>query len=328
MKTRRRITAGPIPRLSKPTSEEAPGPAVEGSLVRRILCPIDFSEFSLAAAGEAVALARLWKAQLTTLFVFPPAAASGEDPSERLAPIPDTSVRSVVAKDMQDFLLPAGAADLPVRHSFKAGDPARSILDEAAALPADLLVMGTHGRSGLERWVLGSVTDRVLRQAPCPVLTVSRPAAGTPVSAPLTGILCAVDLTETSEMTLGYALALAQKADVPLTVVHVVEGITEASAPVPYGVSQHGLHRETEARDCLRRAVPSAAGSRVEEVVVTGRPYREILRLAVERGTGLIVVGTHGPDPIDRMFFGSTADHVVRGAPCPVLTVRPSPTQS
>ena len=323
MRTRKRMTAGTIPRKAKSIPDAAPVAAAEGPQIQRILCPIDFSGFSLRAAENALALARLWKAEITALFVFPDAAAPGGEAAEGPSPLPDAGIRSVVAKDMQEFLRPAGAARLPVRYCFKAGDPAREILAEATAQRADLLVMGTHGRSGFERWVLGSVTDRVLRKAPCPVLTVSRPADG-PDQVPAKRVLCAVDLSETSERTLAYALALASKAKAALTLVHVVEGITEAMAPVPYGVSQYGLRLEAEARERLRRAVPSQAGCRVEEVVVTGKPYREILRLAAERGASLIVVGTHGPDPVDRMFFGSTADHVVRDAPCPVLTVRPS----
>ena len=319
MRTPKRMTVGTIPRKAKPVSGGAPEPAVEPPQIRRILCPIDFSEFSLRAAENALELARLWSAEITVLFVFPALPADG---AEETSPLPEAGIRSVVTKDMEEFLRPAGTAGLTLRYGFRVGDPAREILAAASALRPDLLVMGTHGRSGFERWVLGSVTDRVLRKARCPVLTVSLPANG-PDQVPAKRVLCAIDLSETSERTLAYALALASKAKAPLTVVHVVEGITEATAPVPYGVSQYGLRLEAEARERLHRVLPSSAGCPVEEVVVTGKPYREILRLAAERGASLIVVGTHGPDPVDRMFFGSTADHVVRDAPCAVVTVRP-----
>lgn len=320
MTTGKRMTIAAIPRKAKSASQAAE-PVLEGPQIKRILCPIDFSEFSLRAAENALALARLWNAEITTLFVFP--APAGADGGDGESPLPEASIRSVVAKDMEEFLRPAGAAGLPLRYSFRVGDPAREILAAASELRADLLVMGTHGRSGFERWVLGSVTERVLRKAPCPVLTVSRPDSGSD-QAPPKPLLCAVDLSKTSERTLGYALALAHKAEAPLTLVHVVEGITEAIAPVPYGVSQYGRHLEAEARERLHRALPATATGPVEEVVVTGKPYREILRLAEQRRVGLIVVGTHGADAVDRMFFGSTADHIVRAAQCPVLTIRPS----
>ncbi len=296
-------------------SEHA-GTRKEPVSIRRILCPVDFSEFSRAAVAQATVLARASGAEITALFVFPfvppPVldAAGVPTPAE-----PDMGVLSAVAADLSEFLRPIRKAGLRVRLRLKTGDPARQILDHARLAQADLVVMGTHGRSGFERLVLGSVTDRVLRKAACPVLTVSRPAKGSEEPRPVARILCAIDLSESSTTTLAYALSLARSTGAALTLVHVLEGIV-------LGSSRELL--EAEARQRLREAVTADGPPPcpVAETVVAGKPYREILRLAAEREADLIVIGSHGRDAEDCAFFGATADHVVRQAPVPVLTVR------
>lgn len=287
------------------------------SPVRHILCPIDFSPFSRRAMERAVVLARACKADITALFVFP------LDPLPRegrayLPPAvaPDDGARAAVAADLEPYLRPARQAGIPVRTVTRAGDPAKEILEQARDIPvpADLIVMGSHGRSGFERWVLGSVADEVVRTAPCPVLTVSlqndAPGAATD---PVDRILCAVDLSVASDATLEYAFALAQATGAELTLVHVIEGMTDESARAANSFAHDRLYQAAQ-----RASMPRG----VRHKVVAGKPYREILRLAEEQSAHLIVIGTHGANPVDRMFFGSTADHVVRAAACPVLTVR------
>ena len=289
--------------------------------VRRILCTIDFSDFSHGTVAHAVALARVFNAELRALFVFPLALSpkAGVSSATGLDGI-DPGVRSVVAQDLTELFRPAGTAGVRVEVCLKAGDPVAEILKAAHEVPADLIVMGTHGRSGVKRWVLGSVADQVLRDAPCPVLTCSPPghertASGAKSTAP---ILCAVDLSDSSRQTLEYALLLARKTAAPLTLLHAVASAGEA---VPYGTVE--ASRVAEARKRLHELVPEEAQARIETVVVTGTPYREILRTADEQNVGLIVVGNRGRHAPGRTLFGSTADHVARGAQCSVLTIPP-----
>jgi nucleotide-binding universal stress UspA family protein len=280
-------------------------------LVRRILCPIDFSDFSPAAAGQAALLASGTGARVTAMFVFPiPTAwmASGSPPAE-----PGSSVKSVVAQDLATLFRTAGDHPTPVDVLIRTGDPAREIVAAADRLRADVIVMATHGRSGFDRWVLGSVTDKVLRRATCPVLTVS-PSAGAPEGAhprPNGRVLCAVDLSRASRRTLSLAVCLARWMRARLTALHVVEGV-----PV-----RAGRTAQASARRRLQQEVAAAGGEAAETLVRAGRPYREILRAARERGAGLIVVGVHGDDAEDGRFFGATADHVVRQSTVPVVTV-------
>jgi nucleotide-binding universal stress UspA family protein len=213
------------------------------------------------------------------------------------------------------------------------GNVAAEILDEAKAQTSDLIVMGTHGRSGFERLVLGSVTEKILRKATSPVLSVPRDVAeAAPIPSVLfRDILCAIDFSDCSMHALNYAMSLAQEADAHLTVVHVMEPppgfSTDADATIPgwkRSLKEYVAAAEEECRVRLENAVPESvrAYCAVESILTAGKPYREILRIATERRIDVIVIGIHGRGAADLLFFGSTAQHVVREARCPVLTLR------
>jgi nucleotide-binding universal stress UspA family protein len=194
--------------------------------------------------------------------------------------------------------------------------------------------MGTHGRSGFERLLLGSITEKVLRKATCPVLTVPRrhPDAVPATPVLFKQILCPVDFSDCSMQALNYAMSLAQEADAHLTVVHVMAYGLDAT-PDMYdtvitddrlSLADYRMRREEDARQRLKEAVPQtvAAYCRVDTMVSSGKPSREILRIAAEQQTDLIVIGVQGRGAADLMFLGSTTNHVVRAATCPVLTLR------
>ncbi len=132
--------------------------------VRKILYPTDFSSYSTQAYFHAVALAENHRASLTVVYVFKPEA--GERPD-------DAATRKYWRAQLEQ-IRPANP-DIPVHHAFLEGDPPTEIVRFARDAGMDLIVMGTHGRSGAERLVLGSVAERVLRDAPCSVLVVKLP---------------------------------------------------------------------------------------------------------------------------------------------------------
>jgi nucleotide-binding universal stress UspA family protein len=236
---------------------------------------------------------------------------------------------------MKGFIETESAPGVPMEPLIREGDPVSEILSQATDMKADLLVMGTHGRSGFERLLLGSVTEKILRKASCPVLTVPRRHPDVVPASPVLfkQILCPVDFSDCSMQALNYAMSLAQEADGHLTVVHVMGDDPEVS-PDAYGaISINDLEslagfrrrREDDARRRLSEAVPEAVATycSVETMVSSGgKPSREILRIATERQTDLIVIGVQGRGAADLIFFGSTTNHVVREATCPVLTVR------
>jgi len=279
--------------------------------IRRILCPVDFSGWSRAAVERAVALARPTKAEITGLFVLPVVSPiAGEVPSGSCSLEADANMVSALAEDLEAFLRPAQDEGLSVRVCVKRGDCVAQILEQARETDADIIVMGTHGASGLERLVLGSVTRNVLRKAPCPVVTVSLPSVSrTPRTGAAIGrMLCAVELSESSADTVSYALSLGRSTGAEVTLLHVLKRVRGVAA------------RARRAADVRRRLHAAALadgepGCPVEEMAVFGPPHREIVRMAEARPAGLIVLG-------NSLRPGSIAARVAREATVPVLTIR------
>jgi nucleotide-binding universal stress UspA family protein len=165
---------------------------------RRILCTTDLSGPSTRALTYAAAVARSYEAALTVLYVvatFDPVPASAGGP-DGAVPMGYPASREEILGDVRRVVESAGAGSLDPALAAEAGDPFRTIVDQAVARSADLLVMGIHGRSGFERVVIGSVVEKVLRTAPCPVLTVPSEARGTvPAEVRFESVLCPMDFS-------------------------------------------------------------------------------------------------------------------------------------
>lgn len=301
--------------------------------IKEVVCPVDFSEFSRRALHHAVTIAKWYGSHVSVLYVYgvglPPAAFAPGPAAEALPPAvltPQTSAQLLA--ELKGFAEREQRQGIPMDFLVTDGNIAREILIQARALHADLLVIGTHGRSGFEHLVLGSIAEKVLRTAECPVLTVPREAPDAVQAVPrlFHEILLAVDFSDASTRALEYALSLAQEADAHLTLLHVIELPQSGEGFMPAGFDLASYLRDlsTSFRDRLRSAVPESTRvyCHVEERVEVGAPYREILRVAAEQRVGVIIMGAHGHNVLDRMFFGSTAQHVVRQAHCPVLTLR------
>jgi nucleotide-binding universal stress UspA family protein len=290
--------------------------------IARVLCPIDFSEFSRRALDHAAAIAGWYGAGLTVLHVVPIRAAMDVP----VTPMTDQE-RPQKISDVGRFIgyLPSTiAVDCQVH---EASDIHREILRHAKSLPADLLVMGSHGRSGFERLLLGSVTERLIRQAPCPTMVVPRAAPDVPVDEPVQfrRILCPVDFSDVSVRALAYAMSLAGEGRAQVTLLHVIEVPPELRAnPLAEGfdVDKVRAAADTDALKRLSELVPAFAGScSMKTVVREGSPYREILKTAAARAADLIVMGVRGRGAMDLMLFGSNTARVSRAATCPVLIV-------
>jgi nucleotide-binding universal stress UspA family protein len=299
--------------------------------IRRILCPIDFSDSSRRALDHAIAIARWYGASLTVLHVFPSAQAAAVGPGPVVfEPILMSPVeRDKLLADTQAFAATESAPGVTIEPRVREGAVVAEILDQAAAMKADLIVLGTHGRSGFERLVLGSVAERVFRKATCPVMTVpAKLPDAVPAGPVLCGrILCPVDFSESSLHALKYATSMAHEANGQLTILHVVAHELEYTGDIEYAtgmtVGDFLKEREESLRRRLAEAVAGASEfCTVHSCMTHGKPWREVLRIAAERQSDLIVMGVQGRGAADLMLFGSTTQHVVRGALCPVLTLR------
>lgn len=306
--------------------------------ITRILCPIDFSEVSEHALEQATRLAGWFEARLTVLHVFnqvflpvPGLAMPGYGADLAASPEEQQRVRT----DLERFVAPSRRAGVAIDVVIEQGAPVHHILSVARALPADLIVIGTHGVSGFEHLMLGSVTEKVLRKAACPVLTVPPRATGSE-AVPFKHVLCAVDFSESSMAALGAALAVAQEADAELSILHVLDWPVEETPPAAVSAGEPTLSAAVFDLAAYRRTLEADAGVRLAALVpesarewctprthvAHGKPHVELLKAAAEMHADLIVLGVRGRHPIDVMVFGSTANQVVRQATCPVLTVR------
>lgn len=286
-----------------------------------VLCPVDFSDCSRHALDYAAALTRSYGGTLTVLHNMQ-AIALATDPMLGSVVLPTAEDLDRAGKNLRDFVADE-AAGLTIRTEVREGNTVAAILEMAEALPADMLVLGTHGRRGFERFLLGSTTERLLRRAACPVLTVPPRAPDAPQRGPVAfqRILCAMDFSASARAALVYATSLARDMGATLTLMTVIEPM-----PVPDALSlatgtapdfEEAARAATEAR--LRDVAPTDVPN--VQVVVVGKPYREILERARADAADLIVIGVHGGGALPG-FLGSTTNHVVREASCPVLSLR------
>ena len=287
--------------------------------ITRILCPTDFSQCSRQAWLRAVGIAKTQGAAITVLHVVPPVASGdGAGEHQRLLRMLD----EFVSIDADGLSIETVIVEAPAAHE--------EIVAQGDRRRADLIVMGTHGRSGLNRLLLGSVAERVLRTARQSVMTVGLPADGCPTAArDFTRIVCGIDFSECSVRGLEYALTLAKDPAAHVTAVNVLEWMPVGYDPLIGTPDFGGYHCAVEqaAREHLHQIVKGfeATGIGIEEIVVCGRPHRALLALAQQQTADLIVIGAHGRNAIDRLLFGSTAEPVVRHASCAVLTVHTVP---
>ncbi|MGE3491080.1 MAG: universal stress protein [Vicinamibacterales bacterium] len=292
-----------------------------------VLCPVDFSETSVRATTYAMAFAGWYGAGLTLLHVVPTLDAAiepvvGLDEAERILL---AASRSDVLAELRRLAGPAVEGDRTTLIA-DSGLVHATILRHAASLPADLLVMGTHGRSGFSRLFLGSVTERVLRNAPCPVLTVPpAPSTGAPLPVVFKNILCGVDFSPASIAALQWALELGRQSGGRVTVLHAIEFLHEKE-PSPFlDLDLAKYHRQAikRAGEWLheRLAGEPQTWCAIDEVVAVGRGAELLLSRSADGGADLIVMGAQGAGGIELMLSGSTSQPVLRGATCPVLSV-------
>jgi nucleotide-binding universal stress UspA family protein len=298
--------------------------------IRRILCPVDLSALSRHALDHALAIAAWYEARVTILHVHSTPQSlivPSTGISEGLDALPLVPKPAEIVDEIRRFSDLTGSATASRAEVLVVdGNPAKEIVSLAERLPADLLVMGTHGRSGFEALFLGSVTEKVLRSTHVPVLTVPPPVEQVGSVAYKT-ILCPIEFSDPSTRALEYALTLAEETGARLILLHVVEHVVDASQlreVSHFTILEYQRHVEEDARARLRSAVPEEARVWCTPVerVMSGKAHRSILQVAKEENVEVIVMGVHGKGALNRRLFGSTTHHVIREARCPVLTLR------
>jgi nucleotide-binding universal stress UspA family protein len=299
--------------------------------IPRILCPVDFSEPSLRALQHAATLAGWYQSALTALYVDAalPIDAAADVGTFAIAPttVLEAARSTRTVEDLHRFVarvLDNRRADVEVE---EARDVAEAIVRRAVTLGTDLIVIGTHGRTGINRWFVGSVAERVLRDAPCPVMIVPPHDAVPASTVAFKHVVSAVDFSESSLAALRWALSLAEEADAHLWLLHTIEVPPElrvSTVVTDAEIDEVNASARADALSRLRSLIPEEAARfcSIETATTTGEAAHAILKFAGERGADLIVMGAQGHGAFDRFIFGSKTRDVIGGATCPVLTVR------
>ena len=292
-------------------------------MIKKILCAIDRSPSSLQAFGYALALARWQSARLNLLEVIEEAPPPGVNRAPTSDGVPNET-RTTLERDLRRVLTARRASDVKVEISLRNGNVVQEILAQAKTSRPDLMVIGSHGRGGIQRLVLGSVAEKVLRLATCPVLTVRRGVRLVRRSrSPFATILCPTDFSAAANKAVAYAKRLAREADAKLILMTAVEW--------PFGdevtsgaVAELQKSIASNASDALTRLLPRPAsnGPRAQAIVAVGKASAAIVKVARARSVDLIVMGVSGRGALDVAILGSTTHHVIREGAWPVLTVR------
>lgn len=298
--------------------------------IERILCPTDFSPCAAHATPHAVNLARLYGAELHMLHVL---VLHEVEPDTAAYQLPGLEgiyggIEDQAESHLQEASGPASDAGIETVTEHRRGiAPANEILEYAEGEAIDLIVMGTHGRRGLRRLLLGSVAEEVVRLAPCPVLTVPEKDSFGPEPGVAETLVVPIDFSEHARLALDYATHLAQLYGARIHLLHIVEDVVYPDF-YPPAIAARGAPTQDLQRESLDRLLRAAgdledAGLGVESHVRTGRPATEIGDFAAEAQAQLIVIASHGLTGLRHMLLGSVTEQVVRRSPCPVLTVKP-----
>jgi nucleotide-binding universal stress UspA family protein len=286
---------------------------MESAMFNKVLVPLDGSELAERALDPALAVVRASNAELLLLsvpsyyqIIAPAAAGYGMVPTDQIVDLG----REDAARYLDSLKRGARCSDCRIRTMIVEGDVAGSIVDTAAAEGVDLIVMTTHGYSGFTRWMLGSITERVLRGAPCPVLVIRE-------AIPLCKALINLDGSAVAEKALEPGMALARILGCKVTLLRSDTG--EEMSAMEQGMLQmagagscQDLAEQGEARlhyylECLARKyrTPDLA---IDTVVVQANPAEAILSYAEAQGIDLIVMASHGRSGVRRWVYGSVTE--------------------
>ena len=302
-------------------------------MFKKILVPLDGSVLAEMALQTAVSLAQQTEGEIVLLQI----------PTTHTPILPSTPEAVTYNLYASDYALDEGASTSreylnQIRYGVgrhiegvrwhvcvEEGDPASVIVDVAQANKVDLIAMSTHGRSGFGRWVMGSVTEKVLRHAPCPVLAVRS-------KRPLNKILVTLDGSEIAEQSISCSLDLAEvmNAEVTLFQVQTDVSLLDLEAAATLDAYEHGMgqrymdgeyerevvYLENKWHDCQRE------GIKVNTAVREGKPAQAILEYARNNEIDLIAMTTHGRTGLRRWRYGSVTEKVLRGTDCAMLIVR------
>jgi nucleotide-binding universal stress UspA family protein len=301
--------------------------SLEATVYSKLLIPLDGSALAEQTLPWALEVARRERAEVTLLCVVPPIRQS-EVMDDGYVLYAD-QLTEMAQNEARDYLkrvaCPLHGEGIKVKTALEVGTPADSILDYAQTMQMDLIAMTTHGRSGVSRWVYGSVADRVLRRAACPVLLMrAQPSAGH--SGEVSRILVPLDGSPLAESVLPHAQALATAFNAEIVLLRVIgtpAGVYTLPEMLPI-LAADTYHGEHEASEYLThwQSQLEEQGLHVRSLSAKAQIADAILDVSLAQQVSLIAMCTHGRSGVSRWFYGSVAERVLQAATVPILLVR------
>jgi len=296
--------------------------------MKKIICTTDFSDPSYYAIPYGIALAKEYDAKLyvchvidlSSLALYGDAVLDFDAEQKRNTEYAYGHIKERIGQQAVDWEPLVLIGNVPGEIALLARE--RSV---------DLVVSATHGRSGLKRFLLGSVTERLMRTLSCPLLVVRSPEQDLESflkkEPRLQRILVGCDFSPDSDLAFRYGLSFAQEFQSELHLVHVIE------PPAYKNLLKSAAEAGEQVREDLRQPLNERLAAMVPKeamnwcapktTLLAGEPHEELIKYAAIHDIDLIVLGVRGHSLVETLFVGSTTDRVVRQATCPVLAVRP-----
>jgi nucleotide-binding universal stress UspA family protein len=286
-----------------------------------ILVPTDGSDHADRATAHALSLAETFDATVHALSVVDIARLAGPFDAGGVDASFIDRVREQAKKDIEHVENRWAQPD-QYRGEVREGTPSRAILEYIDEHDIDLVAMGTHGRRGLSRFVLGSVTEHVLRASPVPVLA-TRASDDDPPTLPYRNIMVPTDGSTCADGAVEHALDIASASGATVHAINVVDTELFVTAPGQMAPSGYIDTLEEKGKESVEEIATrgDAANVTVSKATAEGRPSEGILDYATENEIDLVVMGTHGRGGLDRFLLGSTTERVIRQSSFPVLAV-------
>lgn len=321
---------------------------------KKIMCAIDFSDFTNDILAYSVALCKAFHAKLFLVHI--------------VVDVRNSFIHSEISIDMEKLqsdhisnaqeLLGSLVKDLGIEYEILTceGDPAGKISEFALDKKVDMVITATYGKSGFNRLLIGSVTEKLMKILHCPLLVLRNQEPDyihlENGELQLKKILVGCDFSPDSKIAFEYGLSLAQEFQAEIYMTHVIKPTehlelkpSDYITTIPeayihwrtadYFEMQKKVTEENRAKiDTLRSSLAKQLEFMLPEeckawctphtILLDGEPYKELIRYAKEQGVDLIVLGIRGRTLWEKLMVGSTTDRVIRQAPCPVLAVRPT----
>jgi nucleotide-binding universal stress UspA family protein len=291
-----------------------------------ILVPIDFSPVSERAIGYGLSLALEFHARIVLAHVVPSLAALNYAfPAETYEL--EKQAYNEARQRLPEMIPPRHRDGVDFRAVVRTGDVRAELAVIVAEEKADVVVMGTHGRRIIQRFLLGSTTENMLRTISIPVLTVGlteeQGEAHRPGPVPIRRIVYATDYSDAARKGIHYAAELARTFGAEMTVLHVMDRFeqwgSELLGHLPDDVTKTREVATAKVRQLA--ALEQTADLKIRTAVIEGTPFREIVRFAESDRADLIVLGIQSKSTLERAMLGATAERVIRSSPVPVLSI-------